>query len=365
MKRPGDGPSIKALTKGLLAAIEKIRPVGSGPPVRIMEVCGTHTVSIFRSGLRALLPENIKLISGPGCPVCVTPVSFIDHALEIARQARPIVATFGDMMKVPGSASNLERARAQGADIRVVYSVNDALNIAEAEAPRKLMFLGIGFETTAPTVAGAVRAAAAKGLDNFFVLNAHKRVIPAMAALLENREVRLDAFLCPGHVSVIIGGRAYEPISEKYGKPCVVAGFEPLDVLQSLYMILTQISRGEAKTAIQYTRCVRDQGNAVSLKLMDEVFEPCDSVWRGLGAIPESGFRMRPSYAPFDAARHFQVETPPAAEHPGCRCGEVLCGLITPVECGLFGDACTPGLPVGPCMVSSEGTCSAYFKYGR
>ncbi len=352
------------LAKRLIDAIaSKLHELPSDK-VRIMEVCGTHTVSIFRSGLRTLLPEGMVLLSGPGCPVCVTPTGYLDHAIELSRRPDFVVATFGDMVKVPGSKSNLEKERARGADVRVVYSVTDALKIARSIQPRNLVFLGVGFETTAPTIASALLEAKERGIGNFFVLPGNKLIPPAMDALLDEN-VEIDAFLCPGHVSVITGAKVYESLSEKYGKPCVVAGFEPLDVLQSILMILAQLAEGAGRTEIQYTRVVSWNGNETAQRLMQRVFEPCDTGWRGLGNIPLSGLGIRDEFSGHDAAKRFEVALPEPRENPGCICGDVLRGVKTPPECKLFVSACNPGNPIGPCMVSSEGTCSAYFKYGR
>jgi hydrogenase expression/formation protein HypD len=352
------------LSEQLVRAIaQKLRRVQAGE-VRIMEVCGTHTVNIFRSGLRSLLPGEVRLLSGPGCPVCVTPIGYMDHAIEICRIPGTVVATFGDMIKVPGSVSSLERERAGGADVRIVYSVTDALNMAMKVRPRNLVFLGVGFETTAPTIASGLLEARERDVDNFYVLAAHKLIPPAMKTLLAG-EVEIDAFLCPGHVSAVIGAAPYEEVSREYGKPCVVAGFEALDVLQSILMIANQILGGVAKTEIQYRRVVKWEGNETAQRLMNAVFEPCDTEWRGLGVLPGSGLRIREEFAGHDAARRFSVKLPEPRDHPGCRCGDILRGVCIPPECGLFGKACTPSSPVGPCMVSSEGTCSAYFKYGR
>jgi hydrogenase expression/formation protein HypD len=353
------------LSRRLLEAISaKMRALPAGE-IRIMEVCGTHTVSIFRSGLRGLLPPQIVLLSGPGCPVCVTPTSYIDHAIELGRRPGIIIATFGDMVKVPGSYSNLERERAKGADIRVVYSVTDAVKIAESAAQKKVVFLGVGFETTAPTIASAIMEARKKGLKNFHVLSAHKLIPPAMEALLADKEVKIDAFLCPGHVSVIIGAKSYQSLSEKFKKPCVISGFEPLDVLQSILMTLTQISEGTSKSEIQYTRCVTWDGNTAARRLLESVFEVCDANWRGLGIIPDSGLKIKEEFASFDASLQFEIELPKEHSDPRCLCGDVLRGAKTPPQCRLFARVCTPESPVGPCMVSSEGTCSAYFKYRR
>lgn len=363
MQNPSQLPEAR-LSRRLIDAIDRKLRSLELPQVKIMEVCGTHTVSIFRSGLRSLLPDRLALLSGPGCPVCVTPTRYIDHAIELGRRSDITVATFGDMVKVPGSESSLEKERGKGIDVRIVYSVSDALRIAQSIRPGILVFLGVGFETTAPTIASAIIEARERDIANFCVLSAHKLIPPAMCALLDE-DVGIDAFLCPGHVSVVTGAKAYQEVSDRYRKPCVVSGFEPLDVLQSALMIISQIAQGVSRTEIQYTRVVTWEGNETAQKLMDEVFEPCDVQWRGLGTIPRSGLRIRREFAGFDAAQRFEVDLPETKEPPGCLCGDVLRGVSTPRECRLFAKACTPENPVGPCMVSSEGTCSAYFKYGR
>lgn len=332
-------------------------------PMTIMEVCGTHTVSIFRNGIRQLLPEQINLISGPGCPVCVTANRDIDWALAAARRPEVILATFGDMLKVPGSFSSLQRARAEGADIRLVYSTLDALEIARANPGRQVVFFGIGFETTAPTIACSILEAAETGLSNYFVYSVHKVMPPPMRALVESGEVNIDGFLCPGHVSTIIGSEPYQFLARDHGIPCVIAGFEPLDVLQAVDMLMAMREEGRAEVAIQYRRVVRPEGNPVALEQLYRVFEPADAEWRGMGVIPGSGLAIREEYATFDAARALQVDPGPLREHAGCRCGEVLRGVIQPPQCKLYGRVCTPENPVGPCMVSSEGTCATWYQF--
>lgn len=332
--------------------------------ITLMEVCGTHTVSIFRYGLKKLLPKNIRLLSGPGCPVCVTPNSYLDKAFAYAREKDFIITTFGDMVKVPGSRSSLERERAEGCDIRVVYSARDALKIASENKKKKIIFLGVGFETTAPTIAASIIEAKKLGLKNFFVFSAHKVIPPPMEALVRDGEVRLTGFICPGHVSVIIGSKPYEPISEKYKIPCVIAGFEPLDVLQAIYLLTNQIEKGEARVDIQYRRSVREEGNPKALGLMYEVFETRDTEWRGLGIIPDSGLKIKDKYAEFNIEKHMDIEvTEPVEESKGCICGDILKGLKTPLDCKLFRRVCNPSNPLGACMVSTEGTCAAYYKY--
>ncbi|TAK30096.1 MAG: hydrogenase formation protein HypD [Chloroflexota bacterium] len=334
-------------------------------PLQLMEVCGTHTVALFRSGLRDALPEGLTMLSGPGCPVCVTAQADLDRAVALARQPGVTLVTFGDMLRVPASRTSLEREKAAGWDIRVVYSPLDALAIAESNPRRQVVFYGVGFETTAPTVAHTLLEARRRGLANYFVLSVHKTVPGALAALLDGGDVRIDGFLCPGHVSTIIGTRPYEPVAQHYGISCVVGGFEPLDLLQALLMLVEQAACGEARVENQYRRAVREDGNLVAQRALAEVFEPCDVEWRGLGVIPGSGLRIRPELAAWDAERAFELEIEPPAPTHGCRCADVLRGALRPVECPLFAQACTPQRPIGPCMVSSEGACAAYFQYGR
>jgi hydrogenase expression/formation protein HypD len=335
----------------------------SHTPIRLMEVCGTHTVAIFRSGIKTLLPETITLISGPGCPVCVTAQEDIDRAIALCREPGVIIATFGDLMRVPGSESSLHQEKARGADVRVVYASFDALELARQHPDRRVIMLGIGFETTIPTIAAAVRQAGQEGLENFLVLSAHKLLPPAMEVLLSTGEVHIDGFLCPGHVTTIIGTDPYQDVVERYGKACVVSGFEPVDILQSIYMLVCQMEDHRCAVEIQYTRGVHPAGNPRARQLLEEVFESADAVWRGLGLIPRSGLKLRPGYTAHGVEQHFSLNVPPALEMAGCRCGEVLRGVYTPLDCALFRKSCTPTNPYGPCMVSSEGTCAAYFKY--
>jgi len=349
-----------AAASGLAARIE----AAASKPVKLMEVCGTHTVSVFRHGIRGLLPPSVNLLSGPGCPVCVTTNADIDKAIAFTEVAGVTVATFGDMMKVPGSEQSLQQAKADGADVRVVYSPRDGVRLARDNPALSVIFFAVGFETTSPTVAAAVIEAERLGLTNFFVFVAHKLIPPAMVALLESKEVRIDGFICPGHVSVVIGSHPYEPIAERYGVPCVISGFEPLDMLQGIDMLVRQIGDGRAEVEIQYSRGVQPGGNAVARELVSRVFEETDADWRGLGRIPGSGLKLREEYRAFDAEHAFDVKPPPTKEHRGCLCGDVLRGAITPPECPLFGKSCTPESPVGPCMVSSEGTCAGWYQYG-
>jgi hydrogenase expression/formation protein HypD len=333
--------------------------------VQLMEVCGTHTVSAFRSGLRALLPANLRLVSGPGCPVCVTAQRDIDAAIELAARERVIVATYGDMMRVPGRLGSLEKLRAAGAQIRVVNSARSALQIAREFPDRPVVFLAVGFETTAPATAATVLEADRDGIENLTVLLGHKLVVPAMLALLEVDDVPLDGFLCPGHVSVIIGADAYRPIVERHARPCVVAGFEPKQILSGLVALLRQISAGRATLENVYAAAVSAAGNRIALELLERVFVPADVVWRQLGTIPQSGLAFARPYRRFDAVERFGLTIGEDDEHPGCLCGAVILGRVEPTECPLFDDPCTPLTPVGPCMVSSEGTCAAWYKYNR
>jgi hydrogenase expression/formation protein HypD len=305
----------------------------------------------------------VDLVSGPGCPVCVTATEDIDRAIKLASVPGVILTTFGDMLRVPGSSSSLQEEKAQGADVRMVYSTMDALRIAQENPKRPVAFLGIGFETTAPTVAAAIRTAFQRGRSNFTVLSVHKLLPPAMEALLAGGDLGVDGFICPGHVTTIIGTASYGRVAAHYGVPCVVIGFEPADILEGILMLARQVEKGEARVEIQYTRGVSPEGNPGALRMMQEIFEPCDSPWRGLGTIPDSGLRIRERFSAHDAGCHFELDVPLPREAPGCRCAEVLRGKVRPFECPLFRKGCTPSRPVGPCMVSSEGTCAAYFKY--
>lgn len=332
-------------------------------PVRFMEICGTHTMAIFRHGIRSLLPDSVDLVSGPGCPVCVTSAEEVDRAIEISKVKGVILTTFGDMLKVPGTSSSLRTEKAKGADVRMVYSTLDALKIARENPGKDVVFLGIGFETTAPTVAAAIMEAQKTGQENFSVLSCHKLLPPAMEALLSGGDLGIDGFICPGHVTTIIGTSAYEKVSQEYKMPCVVIGFEPVDILQGLIMLVEQAETGRHHVEIQYTRGASAMGNPGALRAMMEVFEPCDSKWRGLGMIPASGLALREAYEIHDAGKRFEIDVPPAQEPPGCLCGDVLRGMAKPPECRLFRKVCSPTNPIGPCMVSSEGTCAAYYKY--
>lgn len=333
------------------------------PVMRFMEVCGTHTVSIFRSGLRTALPREIALLSGPGCPVCVTAQKDIDKAIEIAAKPDTILVTFGDMLKVPGTRSSLQAERAKGADVRIVYSPADALAVARSNRDKKVIFFGVGFETTIPAIALTVKDAYCQRVENFFVLSVHKVMPPPLKALLDGG-VALDGFLLPGHVSTIIGSRSYSFLATTYHVPSVISGFEPLDILQSISMLVDQVIGGKAEVETQYRRVVRDEGNPLAQAAIAEVFEPADAFWRGIGEIPLSGLRLRERYATLDAERVFDIDVSYSKEPAGCSCGEMLRGVKDPYQCKLFAKACTPDHPIGPCMVSSEGTCSAYYHYG-
>ncbi len=334
----------------------------NGREMTFMEVCGTHTMAIARHGIKTLLPDPLTLISGPGCPVCVTSNQTLDRAIALSHRSDVIITTFGDMMKVPGSSSSLDLEHARGADIRVVASTLEALSIAAHERKKKVVFIGIGFETTVPTVAASLVEARDRCIPNYFVLSAHKVMPPAME-LLSRGDVRIDGYLCPGHVSAIIGSNPYEFLVQKYGIGCVIGGFEPLDVLQSIQMLVKQIIYKDPKVEIQYSRVVKKEGNPTAQKIIDEVFEVCDSYWRGLGKIEGSGLKIREPFLEWDAEIQIPVEVEPTHEPEGCLCGQVLQGKVSPSDCCHFGTTCTPDDPVGPCMVSSEGTCAAYFKY--
>jgi hydrogenase expression/formation protein HypD len=347
------------IARGLIGAINATKT----GPVKIMEVCGTHTVSIAKNGLRAVMPERVTLLSGPGCPVCVTANQDIDVAIELARQPGVVVTTFGDMMKVPGSYSSLAAEKADGRDVRIVYSPLDAIAMAVKEPDKQVVFVAVGFETTAPLIAAAILRAKEQGLENFSVFCAHKTVPTALGALVNDPEVKIDAFILPGHVSTIIGSEPYEFLAEEYHVPGVITGFEPVDVLQGIYMILKQLEEGRAEIEIAYHRGVMPEGNVHAREMVDQVFEPVDADWRGIGVIPGTGLAIRAEYAHYDATKRIPVTPPEPKEIKGCQCGEVLRGITLPFECRLFGRGCTPEHPIGPCMVSSEGSCAAYYRF--
>ncbi len=350
-----------AAARALAARIATAR---DGDPARLMEVCGTHTMAIARSGIRQLLSGRVALVSGPGCPVCVTPAAYLDAAVDLGNEERIVIATFGDMMRVPGTRTSLEKERGRGLDVRVVYSPLDAVALACAEPGREVVFLGVGFETTAPAIAGAIETAARKNLSNFSVLSSVRTIPAAMDALASDPEVGIEGFLCPAHVSAIIGANAYRGIVSRHKIPCVVAGFEPLDILLGIYMLLRQLADGEARVENEYSRVATPEGNRKAQELVYRVFTVSDAAWRGIGVLPGTGLSVAGPYSAFDSQKKFGLGEFPAEEAGPCRCGDVLKGKIVPTDCPLFGTGCTPEDPVGPCMVSSEGTCAAYFKYG-
>ena len=333
-------------------------------PLKLMEVCGTHTVEIFRQGVRDVIPKSITLLSGPGCPVCVTSVRDVDAAIAIAKIPRVILATFGDMMRVPGGKQSMLETRSEGADIRVLYSPIDALSLAQKEMRREVVFFATGFETTSPLIAGTIAHAEQSGVENFSIYTAHKLVPPALKALLDSPEVQVDGFILPGHVSTIIGRKPYEFVATQYKKPSVITGFEAKEIIEGILMIVRQIAQQRTCVEIQYASVVKEEGNPRALALLDKYLEPDDAYWRGIGAIPKSGLKLREAYASFDANIKFKPPLPDGKEPELCSCGDILRGVKIPTECPLFGTGCTPDAPVGPCMVSTEGSCAAYYKYG-
>ena len=347
------------LARGLIETIHRLAPEHA----TLMEVCGTHTVAIARNGIRDLMPEGLRLASGPGCPVCVTCNRDIDTVIALARIPNVTITTFGDMTRVPGSTSSLLAEQAAGRSVEIVYSPLDALAFAKAHPEREVVFVGVGFETTTPLVAMAIKRAKAMGLSNFTVFATHKNMPGALELLVGDPTLELDALILPGHVSTIIGAEPYRFLAEKYGIPGVITGFEPVDVLQGIAMLVRQLHEGRAEIEIAYARGVMPEGNPVALAAIDEVFETCAATWRGLGDIPGAGYRIRDEFANFDAVRRFEPDVEPTRDPKGCRCGDVLRARIAPNECPLFRTVCTPENPVGPCMVSSEGSCAAYYRY--
>lgn len=350
----------KEAIKALVHQIKK----KSRKNIKLMEVCGGHTMSIQKFGIPSLLPPNIELISGPGCPVCVTGRDFIDKAVFLSGLEDTIITTYGDLIRVPGTEKNLDRCKAEGADIRIIYSVTESLKIAKENPNKNVIFLGIGFETTAPATAVAIKNAVSMDLRNFYVLSAHKIMPPAMEALI-TEDVQIDGYIAPGHVSTITGSSIYEFIPKKHNTACVISGFEPADILQSIYMLVNQIEQNEFDVEIQYSRAVSQNGNKKAQNYLNDVFELGDDWWRGLSVIPKSGYKINQEYSAFDADQNFDMEIPEPKDDPGCICGEVLKGKKKPKQCKLFGTECTPVNPVGACMVSSEGACAAYYKYNR
>jgi hydrogenase expression/formation protein HypD len=338
-------------------------------PIRVMEFCGGHTHAIMRYGIRQALAPQVQMLSGPGCPVCVTDDADIDRVIALSQLPGVTIATFGDMLRVPGTRSSLQEARARGADVRVVYSALDALDLARKMPQRSIVMLGIGFETTAPTLAASLVQAQTEGLGNYYVYSLHKLTPPAMRGILDSGAVGLDAVLGPGHVSAITGWNAWNFLPQEYGIPCAVSGFEPLDMLQAIRLIVESVAEGRPRVTNAYARGVTAEGNLVAQALMARVFVVSPALWRGLGEIPASGLRLSPVFGAHDAELAFEIPVMPdhvslSAPHRGCRCGEVLRGILEPPQCPLFGKACTPAKPVGPCMVSAEGSCAAHYRYG-
>jgi len=338
-------------------------------PVSLMEVCGTHTVAISRAGLRSLMPGGLKLLSGPGCPVCVTPLAEIDRAIAASRLPNVILTTFGDMMRVPGSESTLEKEKAEGADVRILYGPLQAIEIAEENPDREVVFVGVGFETTSPTIAATVVEAKRRGIENLSVFPFFKTVPRALDMLARVPGRPLDGYICPGHVSAIIGSDAYLPTVREHNMPCVVTGFEPLDILAGVVMLLEQAETvragGAAKVENQYSRAVTPEGNRAALAIIADVFDECDAEWREIGVIPMSGHEFSERYRSFDARDRLDIDVPEATGPSGCICGEIMLGMKIPTDCPLFAGRCTPREPVGPCMVSTEGACAAFYKYDR
>ena len=349
--------------KQRLDNIEKLcRDIGR--EISIMEVCGTHTVSLMRSGVKSMLPEQIRLISGPGCPVCVTSQGYIDAACQLSLKDDVIICSYGDMLRVPGDKGSLEKYKALGADVRIVYSARDAIGVAKSNLDKSVVFLAVGFETTTPPTALTIKEARAEGIDNLYMLCAHKLVIPAMEILLGAEKVNIDGFMCPGHVSVVIGADAYKVIVEKFNRPCVITGFEPEQMVAGIEAIVAQIAADDIKVENKYNIAVKDAGNVIAQNVINEVFKVSDVIWRAMGVLPKSGLELKDEYRDFDARVKFGLNIEQDKEIPGCRCGEVIQGIVNPKQCPLFGKKCSPAEPVGPCMVSSEGTCAAWYKYG-
>lgn len=344
------------------ALLREIERVADGQPMRFMEVCGGHTISFFKFGLRDMLPSNVQMISGPGCPVCVSPQSYIDHVVALARLPETIIVSFGDLVRVPGSSSTLLKEKSRGADVRLSYSPLDALKIAADNPHKRVIFPGIGFETTAPTIASTVRQAHQRGLTNFFVLSSHKTMPGAMELMAQKSA--LNGFLCPGHVTSITGTAMYQPLARDHNMACVVSGFEPLDILHSVLMLVRQVKAGRAEVENQYHRVVRDEGNPRAMEVMYEVFSERDDEWRGLGVIKASGLGVSDGYRAFDA-KQIEVEVERSRPNPGCICGSIMAGKKIPTDCKLFANGCDPEDPAGACMVSDEGTCATYYKYAR
>lgn len=350
-----------ALAKPLVEELKR----SATKPLRVMEVCGSHTMAIFRNGIRSILPDGFDLISGPGCPVCVTSAPHMDAFISMADRQDVRVAIFGDLFRVPGTNGSLANASSRGAKVDIVYSPMDALELAEKNPKDIVVFLGVGFETTTPGIAATIMAAKVRNIKNFTVFSTHKVIPPPLEALLADPELQIDGLLCPGHVSAIIGAGAYQPLVDNHRLACVVAGFETTDLLNGLVLLARQIGSGNICVENTYQRAVSWEGNSRAQKMVEEIFEPTDMEWRGLGVIPKSGLAIRKEYSDFDAEKRFEITLPEAEEAKGCLCGSILKGINTPTECPLFDTRCTPSNPIGPCMVSSEGTCAAFHKYGR
>jgi hydrogenase expression/formation protein HypD len=362
---PNDFSNAELGRKLLLKVINLAQQVTNklGRSLIFMEVCGTHTVAISKSGIRSILASHMELRSGPGCPVCVTDQCDIDTIIELSKNPDITMATFGDMVRVPGTYSSLEKERAFGASIEICYSPHDALALALKNPSRDIVFLGVGFETTTPAIALTIAAATSQNLQNFSVFSVHKTIPPAMHALLNDQDLHIDGFILPGHVCTVTGRRIFDFISSEYHVPAVIAGFESIDIIQAIYLLLKQISSGNSRTEIGYTRLVHEEGNAKAHDVVTEFFDPVDAPWRGFGSIPGSGLALKTRYDEYDAVRRFPVKTPKSLTHEGCSCGEVLRGKFKPRDCPLFGEACTPSTPIGPCMVSTEGACAANYLY--
>ncbi len=348
------------LTKKL---IQKIADSITGQ-ISIMEVCGTHTMSIFKSGLRQLLPPEIRFISGPGCPVCVTPQSYIDTAIALTNRQNTMVAAFGDMLRVPGTEGSLMMQKATGHDVRMVYSPLDAVLLAEEYSHKEVVFLAVGFETTAPAIALSVMQAKAKNINNYSILQSVKTMPNTMEALVKDEDIHIDGFICPGHVSAVIGVKPYRFLAERYGLPAVIAGFEPTDIAMGVYQLLEMINHQESGIVNEYTRLVTEEGNTKALEIIEEFFEQTDSLWRGLGCIKGTGLRLKEDFESYDTEKKLNIQMMPEQAVRGCVCGAILKGQKTPLDCKLFGRGCTPETPIGACMVSEEGTCAAYYRYG-
>lgn len=349
----------RKLAQGLAAEIKRV----SKKPANLMEACGSHTVALFKAGIRQLLPEHLRLISGPGCPVCVTAKEDVDWAYQTAQKPEVIFCTFGDMLRVPGSYGTLQDAGARGAQIKIVYSPMDALKVAREHPAKKVIFFAVGFETTSPAIASTLLRAQEEQIENFYLLVSHKLIPPALAALVQDPQCRINGFIAPGHVSVILGSEPYQFISAEYGIPVVITGFEAVDILEGILHLVRQIEEGQPRVEIQYRRTVTPQGNPLARKVLEEVFEPADAYWRGIGLIPQSGLRLRGTWSRYDAKNLFPLKIHAVPDPEGCSCGEVLKGMLIPSECPLFATVCKPEEPVGPCMVSAEGSCAAYYRF--